>query len=423
MSPVIRQQLFCGQGIHTVVPQSGNGQTSSSSSSNTRSGKALASLDMLLGSDSEDAPSSSQRSVSPPEGKMVEWWKVKPRQAAPPRQTAMSSGTQGRFIMNEDLMPGGLSVGRVTGEGTEVALPRVMPVASWAIFAVCAIVYGTYVNVGALQSPDSAQELLSGLLNDHTKVLRDGEAWRLAVSQLAHGSPMQLVASLWGLATLAPEVEAVMGYTPFAATFMLSGLTGAAVAALSDPAGLSCGPTAALMVHRVTTIRALRDAEAMSKAPPLSSDLPSEFDLASSDLGPATSSIPSQPPAAPTPTQALAPSPAGLDGKDLVLAAHSLGCIGLAVAATQLAPDAPSVEVSALAAGLVAGGVLAVGLGPQYQVSRELDIPIGSMTIPQDAKEFVVVVDMRSSLQRAVTALAYAGSLAAAFTFASSFVH
>ncbi|GFH08304.1 hypothetical protein HaLaN_03245 [Haematococcus lacustris] len=32
---------------------------------------------------------------------LVEWWKIRPKQNAPPRQSGMTSGSQGRFILNE----------------------------------------------------------------------------------------------------------------------------------------------------------------------------------------------------------------------------------------------------------------------------------------------------------------------------------
>lgn len=54
---------------------------------------------------------------------------------------------------------------------------------------------------------------------------------------------------------------------------------------------------------------------------------------------------------------------------------------------------------------------MAAGMGPTYQVSREPDIPIGSMIIPQDVREVIVVIDTRSNVQRVVVAIAYATAL------------
>jgi hypothetical protein len=52
---------------------------------------------------------------------------------------------------------------------------------------------------------------------------------------------------------------------------------------------------------------------------------------------------------------------------------------------------------------------------PGLQVLRELDIPNGSMSVPDDVKELRVVIDQRGSLQR----VAAGGALLAGLAFAS----
>ena len=59
-------------------------------------------------------------------------------------------------------------------------------------------------------------------------------------------------------------------------------------------------------------------------------------------------------------------------------------------------------------------------MGPKYQVSRELDIPVGSENLflptsyTQDARELVVIVDTRSDRQRLVAAVGFSFLLMAA---------
>eukprot|EP00955_Chlamydomonas_euryale_P109177 365910-Chlamydomonas_euryale.AAC.32 len=124
------------------------------------------------------------------------------------------------------------------------------------------------------------------------------------------------------------------------------------------------------------------------------------------------------------------------------VAASAAGCLLLALVAAALppgvadlpgagsvvvgggAPAAAALFGQAHAAGLLAGAgtgaLLAHGMGPQYQVSREPDIPVGSMVVPQDAKELVVVVDTRSALQRGLTAAAGAAAVLAALAAAGT---
>eukprot|EP00798_Chlamydomonas_sp_ICE-L_P003032 gene3032-13057_t len=60
-------------------------------------------------------------------------------------------------------------------------------------------------------------------------------------------------------------------------------------------------------------------------------------------------------------------------------------------------------QVPSLLAGGVTGVLLALGQCPKYQVTQEVIIPDGAMIVPEDAKEVVVVVDVRSQFQRLVT--------------------
>jgi hypothetical protein len=55
---------------------------------------------------------------------------------------------------------------------------------------------------------------------------------------------------------------------------------------------------------------------------------------------------------------------------------------------------------------------LGYSIGPKFSVTREVDIPEGSMLVPQDAKEVVVVVDTRGGARKALGAAGYAAGLA-----------
>ncbi len=47
-----------------------------------------------------------------------------------------------------------------------------------------------------------------------------------------------------------------------------------------------------------------------------------------------------------------------------------------------------------------AGGALAWGLGPDWFVSREVEIPLGSMSVPDEQVEVLCVIDRRSDQER-----------------------
>jgi hypothetical protein len=70
----------------------------------------------------------------------------------------------------------------------------------------------------------------------------------------------------------------------------------------------------------------------------------------------------------------------------------------------------PAGHGAALAAGCLAGYLL----GPKFVIIQEVDIPEGSMIVPEDALETRVVMDQRSGSSRMLAGLALAAGLAAA---------
>lgn len=63
-------------------------------------------------------------------------------------------------------------------------------------------------------------------------------------------------------------------------------------------------------------------------------------------------------------------------------------------------------------AGMTAGVGLGYVLGPNFTLIQEVDIPEGSMAVPEDAPETVVVLDRRTGLERAVNGTAALALLA-----------
>lgn len=62
------------------------------------------------------------------------------------------------------------------------------------------------------------------------------------------------------------------------------------------------------------------------------------------------------------------------------------------------------------------GAWLGYNVGPKFSVTREVDIPEGSMMVPQDAKEVVVVVDMRGGAKKVLGVMGYAAALLTGIT-------
>jgi hypothetical protein len=59
------------------------------------------------------------------------------------------------------------------------------------------------------------------------------------------------------------------------------------------------------------------------------------------------------------------------------------------------------------------GTLLSLGLAPELHVLREVDIPEGSMWVPDNVQETVCVIDRVTSSQRVIAAGGYAAMLAA----------
>ncbi|KAF5833139.1 hypothetical protein DUNSADRAFT_10658 [Dunaliella salina] len=103
----------------------------------------LSNLESVLGSSDEDARPKEDE-------ELVEWWRIRPRQSAPPRTKTMAPGSSGRFVMSEDFMEE-LRVGRKTELGSQLEVPRVQPLMSYVLCLVNFSCAGTFMNVQAFQ--------------------------------------------------------------------------------------------------------------------------------------------------------------------------------------------------------------------------------------------------------------------------------
>ncbi|KAG1670462.1 hypothetical protein FOA52_010198 [Chlamydomonas sp. UWO 241] len=376
----------------------------------------------MLGSVDEvpDSPPAARSSKA-----LVPWWTLQPRQSVPPRQTSMTNGKSGRFIVSEELFSEARASAVTEAGAGAVSLPRCVPLLSWLTAVLCCVVAGTYSNVAALQGDEAGYDLLMGIVNDHSAVLTQGQGWRLPVSLLATVSGAQAAAALWGLVTLAPEAEALLGYSTYASVFLLSGVAGGLADALAYPYGSSsCGPApalaglaAALIVARLSSAGALSVAGDNTALPPamLAQDLEESGGRVEEGRGGGGGSA--------TESAATADEVASTtSGRDALLGLAAASCLALSLFAASLPADTFGGASAACAAfgqlsplglvsGAAAGALLTMGMGPAYQVSREPDIPVGSMVVPHDAKELIIVVDTRSGIQRVVVAGGFAAAL------------
>lgn len=64
-----------------------------------------------------------------------------------------------------------------------------------------------------------------------------------------------------------------------------------------------------------------------------------------------------------------------------------------------------------LSSSCASGALLSAGMAPRFRIQTEVDIPEGSMWVPEDAKETTFVLDTVTSTQRVAVGCAYTGAL------------
>jgi membrane associated rhomboid family serine protease len=118
-------------------------------------------------------------------------------------------------------------------------------------------VYSSYYVVQLADGQQEADDLVSRLTNDHAAVA-SGDSLRLFTAFFVSDSLQQLIIGLLGLATVAAELESLLGYSTFWAVWCVTVLAGSlADAALSGlpitagPAPAVGGAAAALLAHHL----------------------------------------------------------------------------------------------------------------------------------------------------------------------------
>lgn len=339
-------------------------------------------LDALLQAGDAPAP------ADPP---LVPWWKIKPKQSAPPRQELMHPpGEVARFVTDQALYSSKVRSGRSTAVGGELDLPQVEPYFCYLVMATQLAVYGAGTWLAVAQGPEAAEQWAMALALQPSEVLQHGESWRLATSLLLHGGLTHLALDTFFLGWMGPGIEALLGHGVFLYIYLLSGLSGSAAVLLTS--GSPAEPAACATAATVGLVGAMVGYELRNQAI-VKQSLASRRSLA--EDGKAGSSTLRKP-----------------------LGAFGLVCcmLGLGLLPGTMISNAGHFG------GMLAGVGLGYWLGPCFSLIREVDIPEGSMHVPDELAETVVVLDTRSGLQRAATGAAALGLLAAAVGLGSAAV-
>jgi membrane associated rhomboid family serine protease len=266
-----------------------------------------------------------------------------------------------------------------------------------AVYATATITNNPQAAAAAGDAPDIPQLALALALHPaaaHT------DAWQLVTSLLVHSSAPHLVLDLALLLLVAPEVEAVFGHSLLLLLFCLAGVTGS-TAAVAAAGGAGADAAAALAGASLGTFGLVGSYLGYCAASPT---------VASSTHRSNTSSSSS--------SSDVSSSSSGGSGSKPVMpmtaavAAGVAGTLCLSVFSQPQLSVSPVGHGAALAAGCLAGYLL----GPKFVVIQEVDIPEGSMIVPEDAVETRVVMDQRSGSSRMVAGLVYVAGLAAAIS-------
>ena len=116
------------------------------------------------------------------------------------------------------------------------------PIVSYAIMALCVIVFAAEVLTGQLVG--SGSPIVSALLYypPYTSI----EPWRMLTSLFVHGSILHILFNMYSLFILGPELERLVGRWRFLVLFLLSGLGGSVAVLLSSPASAVIGASGAI---------------------------------------------------------------------------------------------------------------------------------------------------------------------------------
>ena len=126
------------------------------------------------------------------------------------------------------------SVRRLAQSGT--------PIVTYAIMALCVVVFAAEVFTGQLVGPGSP--IVDALLYypPYTAI----EPWRMLTSLFVHGSILHILFNMFSLFVLGPELERMVGRWRFGALFLLSGLGGSVAVLLTSPNSAVIGASGAI---------------------------------------------------------------------------------------------------------------------------------------------------------------------------------
>ena len=285
----------------------------------------------------------------------------KPVQADPGRTAAMDSEGRGTFLDSEEITRGGWvenNSGRSTKPEEALDIPTVKPFFSYGVVGLNILVYAVGVIIALTKGNDASNEFFFAFAKDNQAVAA-GEYYRLLTAMFLHAGVLHLGLNQIALWQLAPEVEGVMGYATFLTIYFFSGLGGSVCSLLLSDV-VSVGASGAI------------------------------FGL----LGALGGYFLRNPGISSAPRQLLFIG--ALVSFNLVLGSSTDSLI----------------DNAGHLGGLGVGLYLGYAMGPNFAVLNEIDVPEGSLFIPEDAEETRVVVDRNNLIGRSIVGLSCAVSLA-----------
>jgi hypothetical protein len=394
--------------------------------SDAKKQRTIASLDLLLGS-SSDEDIRSDEAIEP----RIAWWErpISARQTRPARRTRQEGTSnaeegrgEGRFMANEELF-GGI---QRSGQATRLNEPIILPTSpfslgSYTIALVLLASFGTLINVNSLQGHTASADFASSLtlVNVQPSDKPLAELVLRSFGSLAIPlSPVVFLHSEVCLLSFIRDVELLMGTAPFLFLYTASGLFSQCLLlfALSHNPDMDIDASSSsslFFLGPVGSISACLAASIQIKSGPIASAIKDHASITSDTS--VTSSLQREQrrltPLIIYAYTALLLSPIINTPFRILNSDHMLDDV--------LHLMSP-VLLQALV-GAISGWIISSSIGPRYQVSREPDIPDGAMTVQTDqdddkgSKDLIVVVDTRSGLGLVTACVSYGVVLLVAF--------
>lgn len=256
---------------------------------------------------------------------------------------------------------------------------------SWGVMLVQVVVFLTGMQLDTQQGSEALAEYLEPLVISLEPIMKDGEWWRLITASCVSMSAPQLAANVASLLLLAPKLEAALRYPTFTFIYLMSAITSgiASLAAALGDVPLTASPT----TSDAAIFGLLGAGVALAaRNPELVLGIKNTGRTGNEDGSPAL----------------------GVGASPIML-----GSVGLCVMAQLVLASlgGETGEMQGDAVGFIAGLLLGSAMNPAWCITREVQIPDGSMVIPEDAPERVVVVDKTTDAQRSTVAALYMAAL------------